>query len=240
VALRSDAAVFWRTKGPLSAASSGSGPVGSIQRTIPDGLADVLGEQFVRAFEVGDGATDFKYPVVGARGEALPRHGLLQQLLARGVEAAVAADEARGHLRVGEDAASTEAFVLARARRQHPRADVRGALALGRAPVRKLLEAHGGYIDVDVDAVEQRPRDASDVALNLRGRAAAFAHGVVPEAAGARVHRGGEHEGGREGQRHRGAADGDTPVFQRLAQNFQHRAVELGQLVEEEHAVVCE
>ena len=127
-----------------------------------------------------------------------------------------------------------------RARRQHARADLRGALALGRAAVGEFLEAHGGHVHVNVDAVEQRAGDAADVALNLRGATAALAHGVVPEAAGAGVHRGREHEGGREGQRHRGAADRDAPVFEGLAQDFEDRAVELGQLVEEEHAVVRE
>ncbi len=91
---------------------------------------------------------------------------------------------------------------------------------------------------MDVDAVEQRAGDAPDVALYLRGRAAALAHGVVVEAARAGVHRGREHEGGREGQRHRGAADGHAPVFEGLAQHLKNGAVELGQLVEEEDAVV--
>ncbi len=92
------------------AAAYGSSPVGTVERAEAYCLGDVLRAYLVGCVEVGDGATDFKDPVVGARREPLARHGLLQQPLARGVEEAVSADEARSHLRVREDAAAAEAL----------------------------------------------------------------------------------------------------------------------------------
>jgi hypothetical protein len=41
-------------------------------------------------------------------------------------------------------------------------------------------------------------------------------------------------------QRHRRAGDGDSPVFERLAHDFEHVARELRQLVKKEDAVVRE
>ncbi|MNT50589.1 hypothetical protein D3C72_1875150 [compost metagenome] len=61
----------------------------------------------------------------------------------------------------------------------------------------------------------------------------------MPEvAARAGVHRRDELEAGGEVGVAGGAGDGDAAGFQRLAQDFQHSAVELRQFVEEQHAVV--
>ena len=77
------------------------------------------------------------------------------------------------------------------------------------------------------------------VPLDLRHRAVAAA------AAGRRGSRTGkgssaaiEHEVGRERRARQGPGDRHRAVFQRLAQHFQRAAVELGQFVEEQHAVV--
>jgi hypothetical protein len=45
----------------------------------------------------------------------------------------------------------------------------------------------------------------------------ALARGVAEKSAGARVHRGGEHEARRESHRRRGARDGDRAVLMRLS-----------------------
>ena len=134
-------------------------------------------------FEVGDGAAHLQDAVVGARRQAQTAHRRFEHPLALGVHAAVLADEPRRHLRVREDAVARKPFALPLSRTQHPRANLGRPLGLGRRRARKLLELHGRHVDVDVDAVEERPRDAPDVALYLRGRAAALARGVVPEAA---------------------------------------------------------
>jgi len=92
--------------------------------------------------------------------------------------------------------------------------------------------------EVDVDAVKQRPGDFLSVARDLVGGVAAGAFGVAVVAAGAGVHGGDELEAGGEVAFHRGAADGDMAVFQRFAQHFEDAAVEFGQFVEKEDAVV--
>ncbi len=59
-------------------------------------------------------------------------------------------------------------------------------------------------------------------------------------AAGAGVHRRDQREAGRERERARRAGDVDVAVLERLAERLERVAAELGQLVEEEHAVVRE
>ena len=68
----------------------------------------------------------------------------------------------------------------------------------------------------------------------------ALARAVVEESAGAGIHRRRQHEARGKRQRHGGARDGDSAVFQRLAHDFQHVAGELRQFIEKEHAVVGE
>jgi hypothetical protein len=53
-----------------------------------------------------------------------------------------------------------------------------------------------------------------------------------------RVHRTHQLEIGGEGQRTLGLAVGDDLAFQRLAQHFLHAHAELGQFIQEEHAVL--
>ena len=86
----------------------------------------------------------------------------------------------------------------------------------------------------------QRPGDFLAVTCDLVGGVAAGAFGVAVVAAGAGVHGGDELEARGEVAFHRGAADGDVAVFQRFAQHFEDAAVEFGQFVEEEDAVVGE
>ena len=59
-------------------------------------------------------------------------------------------------------------------------------------------------------------------------------------AAAARVHRRDELDPRREGHVRVGAGDADVAGLQRLAERIQHRALELGEFVEEQHAEVRE
>ena len=60
------------------------------------------------------------------------------------------------------------------------------------------------------------------------------------KAAGARVHRGGQHEARRERERHGRAGDADRAVLERLAQNFENVAGKFREFVEKEQTVVGE
>jgi len=71
------------------------------------------------------------------------------------------------HLRIGVDAVGCEALVLPLPRRQHPRADFRRASAA--EPERSSRLLHCGYLDMDIDAIQQRAGDFSDVALHHGG-----------------------------------------------------------------------
>ena len=93
---------------------------------------------------------------------------------------------------------------------------------------------------MNVDAVEQRPGNFRDVALDLRRRAVALARGIAEESARARIHRRGQHEARRKSDRQRRARDRHAAVFERLAHHFEHVALKFRQLVEKNDAVVAE
>ena len=98
-----------------------------------------------------------------------------------------------------------------------------------------------GPLDVDqqVHPVEQRPAQPPAVAAQIR-LAAPAPVADAGEPARARVGGGDEHEPRREHQRPLAAHDRHAPVLERLAQRVEARALELGELVEEQHAVVGE
>src|SRR5439155_19402954 len=102
----------------------------------------------------------------------------------------------------------------------------------------QVAELNRRHVDMDVYAIEQRPGDAADVALNLQWSTATLARGIVPETAGTGIHRSGEHERSRKRQRHRCATDRDFLIFKRLSQDFQDAAIEFRQLVEKQYALM--
>lgn len=118
-----------------------------------------------------------------------------------------------------------------------PLAHWRRSLSL---PTSEVLAGDRGDLDAEVDAVEEGAGQAGQVAVDLVGRAVAAAGGRTVETAGAGVHRGDELEAGREFGTPRRARNADPAGLQRFAQRFEHAAIELGQLVEEEHSVVGE
>ena len=95
-----------------------------------------------------------------------------------------------------------------------------------------------GHGQVQVDAVEQRAGELAAVAGDLLRGAAAAAAGIAKIAAGAGIHRRHQLEARREAHLVAGPGDNDLPAFQGLAQHLQHLAVELGQLVQEQHALM--
>jgi hypothetical protein len=93
---------------------------------------------------------------------------------------------------------------------------------------------------VEVDAIEERAGEALPVALDRAGAADAFAGARIEPAARARVGRGDEQERGGELEGAVDAIDRDGALLQRLAQPLDGRARELGELIEEQDAVVGE
>ena len=216
-----------------------SSPVASVQSAVLDGFGDVRDGQMFGSFQVGDGARDLEDAIVGAGGETLLCMARSSRRSAVGTEFAVVADLPRASSARWRRSSRRTAWKRSAGRSRAAMTRLRiSAEPSGGCAAAQLLILHGRNLDVDVDAVEQRPGDLRDVALDHRRRAHALARLVVEIAARTRIHGGDEHEAGGKAERHGGARDGDRVVFQRLAHHLQHVARKLGQLVQKEDAVV--
>lgn len=121
-----------------------------------------------------------------------------------------------------------------------PAADGFARLLLLFWPLVIELKGLSGYLHMHVDAIQQGTRDAHAIAGDpVEGAVAAVA--AVPQvAAGTGVHRRDQLKAGGVVDLAVGPGDGDMAVFQGFAQHLQGMAIELGELVEEEHAAMGE
>jgi len=103
-----------------------------------------------------------------------------------------------------------------------------GGLGASQIAIRKCR-----HLQVNVDAIEQRSRDATAIALHCVRQASARVRRIAGETAWARVHGSGEHDARGIAQRDRGAAQGDESILQRLPQRLEHVAAEFRDLIEE-------
>ncbi len=103
-----------------------------------------------------------------------------------------------------------------------------------------LLRLDPRHLDPQVYAVSQRPRDPAAIAVDRRRGAAAAAVLGTRVAARTRVHRRDQLEPRRVDRRPADPRDRHMPVLHRLPERLQRGSIELGQLVEKEHAVVGE
>lgn len=189
------------------------------------------GGDFFRLVEVGDGAADAEDFVVGAGGEAHFFHGGAEEAFGILFELAEFANFTGAHFTVEERTRFAVAFALDFATLEDGLAHLLAGLS---APILgEFSEGDGGDFDVDVDAVEQGTGELADVAFDLLGGAVALAFGVAPEAAGAGIQSGDEHEVGGEGGGAVGAGDGDLSFFEGLAKDFEGAAIEFGEFVQE-------
>src|SRR5205823_8490331 len=92
----------------------------------------------------------------------------------------------------------------------------------------------------DVEAIEQRAREAIAIARNALGRARALCAGIAARATGAEIHRPDELKARWKAHAPGRTRNEDLSVFERLPQRLERRALELRQLVEEQHALVRE
>lgn len=159
-------------------------------------------------------------------------HRRVQPAFARHIEAAVTLDFARIEVTV----AFLLALELARLRRRHTQAYGRRAFAaLERGERFRRL---GRDLDLHVDPVQQRPRDAALVMLYHVRAAAASAGRMAVIAARAGVHRGDQLETGGKFGLARRPRDRDAARFHWFAQHFEHAAFEFRQFIEKQHAAV--
>jgi hypothetical protein len=114
----------------------------------------------------------------------------------------------------------------------HPLGDLDGGFPRAAS---KVGETDGWNLHMEVDTVQEWPRDTMAITLDQGRRTAALVSGVTQMTAGAWIHGRQEGEAGRESMSRPSPDDGDLPVFQRLSQGLQGIAAKFGQLVQEEH-----
>jgi hypothetical protein len=98
----------------------------------------------------------------------------------------------------------------------------------------------GRHRDLKIDTIEEWPGDPRPVALDLTEVAGTARLTVSVITTGAWIHSRHEHEARRIGDGESSAADLDDLVLQWLALGFEDRPPHLGDLVEEENAMVRE
>src|SRR5215211_1690839 len=197
-------------------------------------LGDVLGGYLLFAREVGDGPCHPEYPVVPPPREPHPVHSPREEHLRVAMQSADLAQPTSGERRVGR------ALAPGLDRTRPPDALPYETGLFSASLLAQLLAREAWHVDEEVHPVEQRARDASLVAFDLARRAPANPPSVPRITAGAGVHGAKQRHPRGIGERRGHPRDRHLPILQRLAQGLERRPTELGQLVEEKHAVVCQ
>jgi len=146
---------------------------------ILDRLGDVGDADLWLTRQIRDRARNFQHSRIAARREPERAHRPLQQARAAFVVTAVLAHLARAHLRIAVDRGSLQALALRRPRALNPRSHGRRPLSQWRR--HELIVRQRRHLDVQVDAVQQRPGNPRTVLVNVVRRAAAGVQAVPPE-----------------------------------------------------------
>src|SRR6266545_99394 len=211
------------------------GSEASVEAAVLDGLGHVLRSYPLTSAQVGDSAGNFEDAIVTSGGEAETAHRLLEEMGSLERRSAEAPHLAPAHPGIDARPGAGQALRLTAACQLDPGADHRRRLAASR---RELGVGDGPHFEMQIDPVEEGPRETRQIPLPLARRADARIEGGA--AASAVV--GGAHQlkARGEGRASGGAGDDYAAVLERLAQGFEHALRELGQLVEEEHPQVRE
>src|ERR1700678_4437046 len=186
------------------------------------------------AGEIGNGAGDFEDAVVGAGAQIQIGHGEFQQLDGGLVQRAMSLDFLGPHAGVAGDGRFVgEAGLLELAGLDDAGANGGGSFAGPLAA--DFAKFDLGHLDVQINAVEQRAGDAAEIVLDFAGRTAGFARHF---AVGGGIHGGDQHKLGRESDGAGGAGNGDVAFLDGLAHGFEDAALEFGQFIQEEDAVM--
>ena len=129
--------------------------------------------------------------------------------------------------------------MLQLARTQHSLRDGCARLDVSRFPLEDLAR-HTRDLDMQIKTIKQRPGQPRAITIDLLGRASAFSLRIAQIAARARIHGRDELKRCREFCVPRRTRHSDHTALQRLAQDFERATVELGKLIEKQHAVVSE
>src|SRR3989475_8029709 len=173
-----------------------------VQTPVLNRLAHVLRLELGRAAQVRDRPRDLENAVIRPRRAREPGDRGTEQRGGALRPAAERPDVARRHVRVRIDPGPAgESLPLHHPRAIHPLPHRLARLAP--ALVRERAILHRWDLQVDVDAVEQRTRDAGEIALDPDRPAYAIVLGIAEVAAGTGIHRRGQHEARGIAEAHR-------------------------------------
>ena len=176
--------------------------------------------------------------MIAARRQAHRRRRIGQQLAPRLVGGGDRVEQFAVGLGVGARAVAVEPRALRRTGPGHSPRDDRAALGGGWQ--RQVGGTDSRDFDMEVDPVEQGAGHSRLIVGGAARGAGAGLPRIAQVTAAARVHRGDQLDAGRKGQVRIGPRHGDRAGLERLAQAVEHRALEFGQLVEEQHAQMGE
>jgi len=155
-------------------------------------FGEVLFEDIVTVFKIGNRPGNFEYPVVGAGGETEAVGDHLQEAIAGGIQFAVLSYEAGCHLGVAMDFCPFKTFPLEFAGCFDPFGDCFRAFTIG--PVGQVAVFYCRDFDVDVNPVHEGAGDTGAVAMYITRRAGTGMGRVTEIAAGARVEGRDQHD----------------------------------------------
>ena len=124
-------------------------------------------------------------------------HGVLEQVSQGLLDGAVFPDRRMTHARIAEDGGGSKAIELKGAGGYHARPNGSGGFT--RLGLPEFIDAEGGRLDVNVDAIEERTADPAPVSLDLSRGILAAAVVVQTESTRGGVHGGDQHEGTGQG-----------------------------------------
>ena len=193
-----------------------------------------------RAFKIGQGSGDTQYPVRAPCGQTQPFGRTGQQRAARRIRAPRFVEQSPVRFGVGADAAfgghRRVAFGLPDASGRDP-ARYRLA-AFGSRRESEIPRRNSGNMDVKINAIQQRARQARLVFIGAARRPHAGEFGKVT--ATARVHRCNQLKPCRIGHMALRTGDRHPAGFERLPQRLERGAVELRQFIEKQHTLMRE
>ncbi len=158
-----------------------------VQAAVLNSLANVGRQDFLGIFQIRNGASHFQNAIVGSGRKSQAGNGQAHEFLAGLVNGAKFANVARPHMGVAKDVlAILESPQLDLPGLHDALPDLSGGFSGWLAG--KFFVRHGRHFHMNVNSIEQRPRNACTVTLNLRYGAGAFVVGVGKVAAGTSVH----------------------------------------------------
>src|SRR5437667_2052844 len=133
-----------------------NGSEATVETAVLDGLGHVLRDYPLTSGQVGDSAGHFEHTIVASGGKAKAAHRLLKKRRRLGRWRAESPHLPAAHTSVDARAGAGQALRLTATRHLDPRAD--GSRRLAASP-RKLGIRDRPHLEVQVDPVEQRPRE---------------------------------------------------------------------------------